>query len=95
MLGVCLAFGFRYRSRIPSALRDYFGLDMWVFVLLVAAFSALPMVDWAGHLGGFLWGLIVFHYGPSNSGLHEIVAHGIPSNLCVCRLSRQRGCSRQ
>jgi len=59
MLGVCLAFGFRYRREIPSSLRDYFNLDMWFFVLLIAAFSALPMVDWAGHLGGFLWGGIV------------------------------------
>jgi len=59
MLGVCLAFGYRYRRQIPSSLRDYFNLDMWFFVVLIAAFSALPMVDWAGHLGGFLWGAIV------------------------------------
>jgi tetratricopeptide (TPR) repeat protein len=27
--------------------------------LLIALLSLLPMVDWAGHLGGFLWGLAV------------------------------------
>jgi len=57
MLGASLSFGRRYRQQIPKPLRDYFGLDMWVIVGLVGLLSLLPMVDWAGHLGGFLWGL--------------------------------------
>jgi membrane associated rhomboid family serine protease len=57
MLGASLALGIRYKHQIPKPLRDYFGTDLWVFVLLVAAMSLLPFVDWAGHLGGFLWGL--------------------------------------
>jgi membrane associated rhomboid family serine protease len=57
MLGASLALGIRYKRQIPKPLRDYFGTDMWVFVILVAAMSLLPFVDWAGHLGGFLWGL--------------------------------------
>jgi len=59
MLGASLAFGRRYRQRLPHPLRDYFGIDMWMVVLLVTLLSLLPMVDWAGHLGGFLWGLVV------------------------------------
>lgn len=57
MLGATLAFGRRYRQQIPKPLRDYFGLDLWVIVGLIGLLSLLPMVDWAGHLGGFLWGL--------------------------------------
>jgi membrane associated rhomboid family serine protease len=57
LLGAALALGIRHRERIPRALLDYFRLDLWVFVILVAAMSALPFVDWAGHLGGFLAGL--------------------------------------
>jgi len=57
MLGASLALGIRHREQIPKPLRSYFGTDLWVFVLLVAALSLLPFVDWAGHLGGFLWGL--------------------------------------
>ena len=57
MLGASVALGLRHKEQIPKPLRDYFGTDMWVFVLLVGAMSLLPFVDWAGHLGGFLWGL--------------------------------------
>lgn len=57
MLGASLALGIRHKEHIPKPLRDYFGTDLWVFVILVAAMSLLPFVDWAGHLGGFLWGL--------------------------------------
>ncbi len=65
MLGATLSFGRRYRTSIPKPLRDYFGVDMWAIVLLVALLSALPMVDWAGHLGGFLWGFVVGALWPS------------------------------
>ncbi len=59
MLGAALVLGIRYRMQIPRPLRDTFGLDLWAFALLIGIFSALPFVDWAGHLGGFLWGLTV------------------------------------
>ncbi len=59
MLGASVVFGLRYRGEIPRALRDFFGIDLWFFVVMVAALSLLPMVDWAGHLGGFLWGVLV------------------------------------
>ena len=65
MLGATVAFGRRYRDSIPKPLRDYFGLDMWAIVVLVALLSLLPMVDWAGHLGGFLWGYMVGAVWPS------------------------------
>ena len=65
MLGATLSFGRRYRESIPRPLRDYFGVDMWAIVVLVALLSLLPMVDWAGHLGGFLWGLAVGAVWPS------------------------------
>lgn len=59
MLGVMVVIGLKHRHSIPEPLRDYFRTDMWVFVVLVAALSAMPMVDWAGHLGGFMFGLVV------------------------------------
>jgi len=59
MLGVMVVLGIKHRHDIPEPLRDYFRTDMWVFVGLVALLSALPMVDWAGHLGGFLFGIVV------------------------------------
>lgn len=59
MLGAAAAFGLRYRSKIPKALKHYFGLDLWFFILLVALLSFVPQVDWAGHLGGFLFGLVM------------------------------------
>lgn len=65
MLGMAVAFGTREKARIPRALRDFFGLDLWFFVLFVALLSMLPFVDWAGHLGGFLWGLAVGWFWPS------------------------------
>jgi hypothetical protein len=65
MLGATVAFGRRYRESIPKPLRDYFGVDMWAIVVLVALLSLLPMVDWAGHLGGFLWGYVVGAIWPS------------------------------
>jgi len=64
MLGVCFAFGIRHRARIPRALRDFFGLDLSIFVVLVAITSALPFVDWAGHLGGGLFGFVVGWFWP-------------------------------
>lgn len=59
MLGAGVVFGVRYRGAIPRALQDFFGVDLWFFVLMVAALSLLPFVDWAGHLGGFVWGALV------------------------------------
>ena len=59
LLGAALALGIRHRDKIPRALHDYFRLDLSVFVVLIAAMSALPFVDWAGHLGGFLAGLVL------------------------------------
>ena len=59
MLGAAVVFGVRYRGEIPKALRDFFGIDLWFFVVVVAALSLFPFVDWAGHLGGFLWGALV------------------------------------
>ena len=59
LLGGALALGIRYKDKIPRPLLDYFRFDLWVFVVLVAALSALPIVDWAGHLGGFLAGLAI------------------------------------
>jgi membrane associated rhomboid family serine protease len=59
MLGAAVVFGVRYRGEIPKALRDFFGIDLWFFVLMVAVLSLFPFVDWAGHLGGFLWGVVV------------------------------------
>ncbi|GEM_PF-1675681 len=59
MLGAAAAFGIRYRTRIPKALQHYFGIDLWFFILLVALLSFVPNVDWAGHLGGFLFGLLM------------------------------------
>ena len=59
LLGVIAAFGLRYNTRIPRGLRDYFRLDMWFFVGLVAVLSLMPAVDWAGHLGGFLFGFVL------------------------------------
>ena len=59
MLGAAVVFGVRYRGEIPKALRDFFGIDLWFFVLMVAVLSLFPFVDWAGHLGGFLWGVFV------------------------------------
>lgn len=59
LLGVIAAFGLRYRDGIPKALRDYFRLDIWFFIGFVALLSLLPAVDWAGHLGGFLFGFVL------------------------------------
>ncbi len=59
MLGAAAAFGVRYRDRIPGPLRHYFGIDLWFFIALVAILSFVPNVDWAGHLGGFLFGLLM------------------------------------
>jgi len=59
LLGVIAAFGLRYNKQIPRALRDYFRLDIWFFVGFVALLSLLPAVDWAGHLGGFLFGFVL------------------------------------
>lgn len=56
LVGVLAAFGLRWPDHIPKAFRDYFRLDMWFFVGAVGLMSLLPAVDWAGHLGGFLWG---------------------------------------
>ena len=74
LLGVSVAFGLRYRSRIPHELRHAFGLDMWAFVVLVAGMSLLPFVDWAGHLGGFLFGLVVGALWPA-----EVYGHPHPA----------------
>ena len=96
MLGATLSFGRRYRSSIPRALRDYFGIEMWAVVVLVALLSLLPMVDWAGHLGGFLWGCLVGALWPSRlysapaqggSGFFRIVLAG----LCVLALGVSLG----
>ena len=59
MLGAAAAFGIRYRDSIPKALKHYFGIDLWFFIGLVALLSFVPNVDWAGHLGGFLFGLVM------------------------------------
>ncbi len=59
LLGVIAAFGLRYNEGIPKALRDYFRLDIWFFVGFVALMSLLPAVDWAGHLGGFVFGFVL------------------------------------
>jgi len=59
LLGVIAAFGIRYGDRIPKAFRDSFRLDIWFFVFAVALMSLMPAVDWAGHLGGFLAGVLV------------------------------------
>ncbi len=59
LLGVIAAFGLRYNKGIPKALRDYFRLDIWFFVGFVALLSLLPAIDWAGHLGGFLFGFVL------------------------------------
>jgi len=74
LLGAALALGIRHRDKIPRPLHDYFRLDLWVFVVLVAAMSALPFVDWAGHLGGFLAGLVLGMLWPPllPSGIDEV-----------------------
>ncbi len=59
LLGAAVGYGLRHRKRIPADLRDAFGVDLWVFVLLVSLTSMLPMVNWAAHLGGLLFGLPV------------------------------------
>jgi membrane associated rhomboid family serine protease len=64
MLGACFAFGRKHRDRIPAALRDFFGLDLSIFVVLVALTSMLPFVDWAGHLGGGLFGFAMGWWWP-------------------------------
>lgn len=65
MLGAICSFGVRNWKHIPRPLRDFFGIDLWVFVALVAVTSLLPFVDWAGHLGGFLWGAVVGWFWPA------------------------------
>ena len=65
LLGVIAAFGLRYGDRIPKAFRDSFRLDIWFFVFFVGVLSLLPAVDWAGHLGGFLVGVVVGALWPS------------------------------
>jgi hypothetical protein len=65
MLGMVFAFGIRYRKRIPRPLHDFFRLDMGVFVLLVALLSLAPFVDWAGHLGGFVLGVVLGFVWPA------------------------------
>ena len=59
LLGMIAALGLRYNHQIPRALRDYFRLDIWFFVGFVALMSLMPAVDWAGHLGGFVFGFIL------------------------------------
>ncbi|MCP4870804.1 MAG: rhomboid family intramembrane serine protease [Proteobacteria bacterium] len=59
MLGVTFVLGLKHKDAIPKPLRDYFRTDMWVFVFLVGLLSLLPFVDWAGHLGGFLFGVLI------------------------------------
>jgi membrane associated rhomboid family serine protease len=67
MLGVTFVLGLKHADEIPKPLRDYFRTDMWVFVVLVGLLSALPFVDWAGHLGGFLWGTLVGALWPAEA----------------------------
>jgi len=67
MLGVTFVLGLKHKDEIPKPLRDYFRTDMWVFVILVGLMSMLPFVDWAGHLGGFLWGVVVGALWPAEA----------------------------
>lgn len=59
LLGAALALGIRHKDKIPRAVQTFFRVDLWVLVLAVAGISALPFVDWAGHLGGFLAGMVM------------------------------------
>ncbi|MEE2830081.1 MAG: rhomboid family intramembrane serine protease [Myxococcota bacterium] len=72
LLGAALALGIRHKGAIPRPLQDFFRVDLWALVVLFALLSALPMVDWAGHLGGFLGGLAVGMLWP------PVVAPGEP-----------------
>lgn len=71
MLGVTFVLGLKHRDAIPKPLRDYFRTDMWVFVILVGLLSLLPFVDWAGHLGGFLWGVLIGAVWPAQALVGE------------------------
>ncbi len=90
MLGATVSFGRRYRESIPKPLRDYFGVDMWAIVVLVALLSLLPMVDWAGHLGGFLWGFAVGAlwpsrlYSPAPAGAGLLIRGGLSAVALMC-----------
>ena len=93
MLGATVSFGRRYRASIPKPLRDYFGVDMWAIVIIVALLSLLPMVDWAGHLGGFLWGLALGAlwpsrlYSPDPQGLRLFFRVGLAALALACMVS--------
>ncbi len=60
LVGAGIAFGFRHRSRIPGALLPMFSTNLSVYAIMVFAMALLPglPVDHAGHLGGFLSGVV-------------------------------------
>lgn len=89
LLGVIAVFGLRYGDRIPKAFRDSFRQDIWFFVLLVGLLSLLPAVDWAGHLGGFLVGVVVGLLWPaalleeSPDHTASVLARGLSGGMVV------------
>lgn len=57
LMGACIVFGIRFRSRLPANVRAIFsrGLIPWVVLNLFIGF-AIPRVDILGHIGGFVAG---------------------------------------
>jgi membrane associated rhomboid family serine protease len=60
IMGACIVFGLRFRSRLPPQARSIFGRGLvpWVLLNVLISFS-IPRIDVLGHFGGLFGGAIL------------------------------------
>ena len=59
LVGACIAFGFRYRRRIPVFLRGTFSGTLVFYAVIILLLGAIPGIDGWGHAGGALGGVLL------------------------------------
>lgn len=78
MVGACIAFGLRHRTRIPEFLRGVFRGTLWFYAGLILVIGLVPGIDGWGHFGGGVGGALLGLILPSPI-LREPLADGTPA----------------
>jgi len=59
LVGACIAFGLRYRRRIPDFLRGTFSGTLVFYAAIILLLGIIPGIDGWGHAGGALGGVLL------------------------------------